>query len=203
MATELGSLDRWLWVVLDVAGLLALWRKEQHYLLLFLAPVAALALVNAFGKWPFGAFRTNMFMSVYLFPIPILGLELLGSGNQTRKRALLGLVLATSVVPGFLFGFDWHGHKRTWTRDHYERQVIERLYALRQAAARPSSQAHRAPASLLRSAHLVPDLTSYYLKLTTPTFSAKIPSLFRRQFRGRRGEFGASLREKNKVRQAD
>lgn len=178
VAAELGSVDRWLWIAFSVAGLVALWRKQRHQLLLLFAPLLVLVLVNALSKWPFGAFRTNIFMSAYLFPVPLLGLELLATGKVWRERALLGAVLLTCVVPGFLFGFDWHGHKRTWTRDHYQRQVIERLYDLRQAQLREQPDAPRAP--LVLDLHTY-ESNNYYVR-THPTFSAKYGPFFERNF---------------------
>jgi hypothetical protein len=178
VAAELGSLDRWLWLALSVAGLIASWRYRRHHLLLLFAPVLVLALVNAAGKWPFGAFRTNMFMSVYLFPVPLLGLELLARRSVLRERALLFAVSATCVIPGFLFGFDWHGHKRTWTRDHYGREVITRLYELRTEQLRERPDAPRA--------RLVLDLHTYetqrYYLGTHPTVSAKYGAFFKANF---------------------
>jgi hypothetical protein len=177
-ATELGSVDRWLWITLSVAGLVALARHRRQHLLLLVAPVLVLALVNALGKWPFGAFRTNMFMSVYLFPVPLLGLEWLARASVLRERALLLAVSMTCLLPGFLFGFDWHGHKRTWTRDHYGREVIERLYELRREQLRERPDAPRA--------RLVLDLHTYetqrYYLQTHPSFSAKYGAFFKANF---------------------
>jgi hypothetical protein len=178
VAQELGSIDRWLWIGLSLAGLVGLYRKRRHHLLLFAAPLVVLVLVNALSKWPFGAFRTNMFLSVYLFPVPFFGLELLSGQSLARKQGLIGAVLLTCVAPGFLFGFDWQGHKRTWTRDHYERQVIERLYELRQAQLRERPDAPRAPLILDLHTH---ESHAYYLG-THPTFSAKYAQFFRQNF---------------------
>jgi hypothetical protein len=177
-AAELGSVDRWLWIALSLAGLVALWKRRRPELLLFVLPVLMLVLVNAVGKWPFGAFRTNVFMSVYLFPVPLLGLELLAADSTRRQRVLLAAVLLTSVVPGFLFGFDWRGHKLMWTRDHYQRQVIERLYELRQAELRDRPDAP--PARLVLDLHTY-ESHDYYLQLH-PTFRAKYGDYFAKNF---------------------
>jgi hypothetical protein len=177
-AAELGSVDRWLWIGLSLAGLVALWRKRRAELLLFVLPVVVLALVNSVGKWPFGAFRTNVFLGVYLFPVPFLGLELLAGDNPRRRQALIGAVLLTCVVPGFLFGFDWRGHKRMWTRDHYERQIIERLYELRQEQLRDHPDAPRA--RLVLDLHTY-ESHDYYLRVH-PIFSVKYRDFFAKNF---------------------
>ncbi len=178
IAAELGAVDRWLWIGLYVAGVLALSRKQPWRLLVLVAPLGVLVLLNAVGKWPFGAFRTNLFTSPYLFPVPILGLEMLGVASWHRLRALLGVVACTCIVPGFLFGFDWHGHKRTWTRDHYEREVIETLYRLRQKQLRARPDAPRARLVLDLHTH---ESHAYYLKVH-PTFSAKYGRFFADNF---------------------
>lgn len=177
-AAELGSVDRWLWIGLSLAGLVALWRKRRAELLLFVLPVLVVALVNFVGKWPFGAFRTNVFLGVYLFPVPFLGLELVAGESLRKRQVLIGAVLVTSVVPGFLFGFDWHGHKRMWTRDHYQRQVIERLYQLRQEHLRDRPDAP--PARLVLDLHTY-ESQDYYLRVH-PTFSAKYRAFFGQNF---------------------
>jgi hypothetical protein len=178
IALEVGAVDRWAWTLLSLAGLLALWRTRRRELLLLVAPLVVLTLANMVGKWPLGAFRTNLFTSVYLFPLPILGLELLLAHLRRVGQATAGLLLLTTVGLGFTCGFDWHGHKRTWTRDHYQREVIERLYALRtkQLAKEPD----------LPRARLILDLHTYesheyYLK-THPEFRAKYHDFFAKNF---------------------
>lgn len=177
-AREIGTVDRWLWLVLSGAGLWALWRNERRLLLLLAAPMLTLTLANLVGKWPLGAFRTNLFTAVYLFPLPLVGLELCRNQNRDLGRALLGGVLACCVLPGFLFGFDWHGHKRTWTRDHYQREVIEKLYELRQRQLRENPNLGRARLILDLHTH---ESYDYYLG-THPEFRAKYREFFAKNF---------------------
>lgn len=177
-ALELGTIDRWLWWGLGAVGLWSLWRRQRELLLVLLAPLLVLTLVNVVGKWPLGAFRTNLFTAVYLFPLPLLGFDMVLGRSKELGRALLLAVLGASIVPGFLFGFDWRGHKRTWTRDHYQREVIEKLYELRQ---RQLSNYPNLP-----RARLILDLHTYeshtYYTETHPAFRAKYRDFFRRQF---------------------
>lgn len=178
VAAELGSVDRWLWVALYLAGVAALARKQPPRLALFVAPLAVLVLLNAGGKWPLGAFRTNLFASAYLFPVPLMGLELLAGGKRRREWAGIAAVAVTCLIPGFRFGFDWHGHKRTWTRDHYQREVLDTLFRLRTEQLRARPDAQRARLVLDLHTHESHD---YYLKVH-PTYRAKYAQFFRDNF---------------------
>jgi hypothetical protein len=176
--SKLGAVDRWVWVVLTVAGLIALGRSRRDVLLLTVGPLLALTLVNALGKWPHGAFRTNAFLAPYLFPLPVLGIELLARGVALRRDLLIGLVALTSILPGFAFGFEWRGHKRLWTRDHYERQIIEQLYELRQRDLRKNPKAKRARLILDLHTH---ESQEFYLEHHRD-FSKRYGSYFQRNF---------------------
>lgn len=134
----LASADRLFWVGLSFAGLFALLRRRRDLLLVLFAPLLVVMLANFAGKWPLGAFRTNIWIMVYTLPLPFVGVQLLAI-NRRVGAAIGVLVLVLTLLPGFLFGFDWHGHKRTFTRDFYQREVIAKLYAYRkeQLAKRP------------------------------------------------------------------
>jgi hypothetical protein len=129
-ARELVSADRLFWVSLSFAGLWALWRQRRDLLMVLFAPLVVMMLGNFAGKWPLGAFRTNLFVLVYTVPLPFLGMELLAVSRRIAL-AIGTLAVTLTIIPGFRFGFDWHGHKRTFTRDFYEREVIAKLYAYR------------------------------------------------------------------------
>jgi hypothetical protein len=176
-ADKLGSVERLFWVGLSFIGLFALARKRRDLLLVLFAPLIMIVLANLAGKWPLGAFRTNIWVMVFTLPLPFLGLQLLAI-NRRVGAALLALVLGLTVVPSFLFGFDWHGHKRTFTRDFYEREVIAKLYAYRkeQLAKRPDAPRAR----LLLELHTwYPHV--YYLE-DHPEFRAKYAQFFADNF---------------------
>lgn len=169
--------DRWMWIGLTLLGIVALVRKRREQALLWLLPLAAVVIVNAIGKWPLGQFRTNLFTCVYLFPLPVLALELL---LELRVRSLgwaLSALIGLHVVLGFSYGFHWGDRKRIWCQSGYSREVLAALYELRseQRAERPR----------VKRARLVLDLYShkafdYYLKLH-PTLSQRYKD-FRKQF---------------------
>lgn len=131
-AAELASADRLFWMCLSYAGLWALWKKQRALLLVFGLPLLVMLVGNYLGKWPLGAFRVNIFVMVYTLPLPFLGMQLLADANPRMLWATGALAMVLTVIPGFRFGFDWHGHKRTFTRDFYQREVISKLYEYRQ-----------------------------------------------------------------------
>ncbi len=129
-ASKLASWDRLFWVGLSFAGLVALARRRRDLLLVLFAPLVVMMLANFVGKWPLGAFRTNIWILAFTLPLPFLGMQFLAFDRRIGA-ALGALVLGLTLIPGFLFGFDWHGHKRTFTRDFHEREVIAKLYEYR------------------------------------------------------------------------
>jgi hypothetical protein len=177
LATRIGEADRVLWIALTLLGVAAVVRKNRLLALLLLLPLATLVAVNALGKWPFGQFRTNLFLCVYLFPLPLLAMDraaqLLG---WRRQLPLLGLVLL-DVLGSWSLSFDLEGHKRIWGYDGSAREVLPVLYQLRKEELARHPNAKRA--------RLVVDLFTakpfeYYLRLH-PQFSREYAD-FEQQF---------------------
>jgi hypothetical protein len=177
-ARELGSADRLLWIGLSAVGLWALWRQRRAHLLLLGMPLLVVLGANWVGKWPLGAFRTNIFASVYLFLFPLIGMEVLAKLGGVAQRALAVAVIGLNLLPGFLYGFDWHGHKRTYTRDHYQREVLAKLhdYRVKQLKDHPEyGQARLVMDSHTWHPHL------YYLN-DHPVFRERYRAFFKRNF---------------------
>ncbi len=64
---ELKHLDGSIWRALGLLGLAALYRRRQWRELALLAgPLGVLIVLNRFGFWPLGAFRTNLFALLYV-----------------------------------------------------------------------------------------------------------------------------------------
>jgi hypothetical protein len=176
-ARELGALDRLFWTCLSFAGLWALWRQRRDLLFVLFAPLVVMLLGNLLGKWPLGAFRTNIWVMAYTLPLPFLGMQWVA---VTRRigAGIAALVLTLTVVPGFCFGFDWHGHKRTFTRDFYAREVIQKLYAYRNVQLAKNPNLPRA--RLLLEPHTWYSYT-YYVQYH-PGYSAKYGKFFENNF---------------------
>jgi hypothetical protein len=186
MARELGSADRLFWVVMVGAGLLGLWRQRRDLLWVLLGPLLVTVLANYVGKWPLGAFRTNLFITVYVLPLALLGFQFLGT-TERRAHVLAGLVLSLCLIPGFAYGFDLEGHKRIFTRDHYQRQIMGKLRAYReeQLAADPKQK----PIPLLLEPHTYSPYR-YYVG-DHPLFKAKYEKFFATHFKAEKVNPGA------------
>jgi len=177
-ARELGSADRLLWIGLSAVGLWALWRQRRAHLLLLGLPLLVVLGANWVGKWPLGAFRTNIFASVYVFLFPLIGMEALSKLGGVAQRALAVAVIGLNLLPGFLYGFDWHGHKRTYTRDHYQREVLAKLHDYREKQLKEHPE--YGPARLVMDSHTWhPHL--YYLN-DHPVFRERYRAYFKRNF---------------------
>ncbi len=141
VARELGSADRLFWIGMVAAGLVGLWKTRRDLLWVLVAPLIVVVLGNFVGKWPLGAFRTNLFIASYVIPLAVLGFQYLAT-SERRGHLLAGLVLTVTLIPGFAYGFDLDGHKRIFTRDHYQRQIMAKLesYRKEQLAAEPGQK---------------------------------------------------------------
>jgi len=145
-ADELRALDRLAWLLLHLLGLHCLiFRRQREELLLLCLPFLVTIGANLLGRWPLGAFRTNLFLCAYLFPLPIYGLTQLAGSGRRRRIAVSALALVLLMVPGFAFGFDGHREKRTWTRSHHMPEVLALLRHERDRELKRQPEAPPAP----------------------------------------------------------
>lgn len=109
MAAEV---DVWVWVGLHVVGLLAMAWKRARYLLLFWSPLLACVALNLAGRWPIGAFRTNVFLIAGTSAIAAFAFEWLKlEWSKLRGALALAPALVILGVPLALFERDFHRHK--------------------------------------------------------------------------------------------
>jgi hypothetical protein len=178
-----------MWVGMSYAGLVALALKRRELLWVLLAPLLVTVLANFVGKWPLGAFRTNLYITPYVLPIALIGADFLGS-TPKRGLALGSLVFALCLLPGFAFGFDLHGHKRLFTRDHYQREVIAKLKAYRERQLVEDDD--KSPIPLWMEAHTY--LSHMYYLRDHPKTGPKYRPFFDTQFRTKRVKDSVFLR---------
>ncbi|HYO96977.1 MAG TPA: glycosyltransferase family 39 protein [Polyangiaceae bacterium] len=106
----LAAIDAGVWALLHLVGLAALLRQRRLLELLALAlPLWTLFIFNQAGVWPFGAFRTNLFVLAYSIPIAAFAIE---PRDPSKARGWQTFaVLAMVVVPLLAFERDWHKRK--------------------------------------------------------------------------------------------
>jgi hypothetical protein len=177
---ELRDLDRLLWIGLHLLGLFYLVsRRRREELLLLYMPLLALIAVNIAGRWPLGAFRTNLFLCVYLLPIPIYGLAVL-AGSTVRRRATVGaLAAAVAVLPALLWGLGRYDQKLIWTRGHQMPAVLELLQ--RQRDEHLAKDPGYPRETLILDAHT--SHSNYYYLHIHPSSRERNESYFRANFR--------------------
>lgn len=127
---ELAGVESLAWIVLFVAGATLLWRRRELWAL-FLVPVATVMVFNVVGLWPWGAFRTNLFVLAYVFCLPFVTLARIAQHSQ---RALTATLVAGSilfVVPTVAFGLGVRAEKRAWTGHSEFPRIVERIVSER------------------------------------------------------------------------
>jgi hypothetical protein len=95
---------------LHLLGLVVIARgRRLREALLLVLPLIVVSLFNAFGFWPFGEFRTNLFTLAYAAPLACMAFDWPG------KRRLQNLAMAPALclifVPLFTFESDWNRRK--------------------------------------------------------------------------------------------
>jgi len=176
------SAERLAWVFAHFLGAYVLARRRRwDVMLLLFLPLLTLVVVNLVGYWPLGAARMNLFACAYVLPIAAIGLDGLVGMSRTRTWITAGVVLSLSVLPGFAFGFDWHRHKRTWTRDHYARLILVRLRSLREQHLKADPT--RPPERVLLDTHSWHPVRFY--EAYHPDFAGE--SFYAQNFRNERG----------------
>lgn len=126
--------DYWLWVALVAGGVASLLQRRRHAALgLLLGPLAVTFLFNLLGRWPWSAFRVNVFFLAYLLPLACVSIDaLLG----LRPRWVRGLAVATLLLvigwPQIGFGWGLRTRKRAWVSHSELPAVLARLRAERE-----------------------------------------------------------------------
>jgi hypothetical protein len=106
---ELRSLDVILWVLLHVAGLTVILRTRRlREALLVVLPLFVTMAFNVCGFWPFGEFRTNLFVLGYAAAIAAFSIERKAERGRWEDLIPAGVLV---LVPLFVFERSWHRNK--------------------------------------------------------------------------------------------
>jgi hypothetical protein len=107
---QVALVDWGVWLVLHAMGLLGLvWSRNWRGALLFWSPVLVCVTLNLLGRWPIGAFRTNLFLLAGMAAVASLAFEWYRP-VQAKLASLLPVGLLV-VAPLLVFERDWHAQK--------------------------------------------------------------------------------------------
>jgi hypothetical protein len=77
-------------------------RREWLWALLLVSPWLVTIGLNAFGKWPYGVFRANLFLLAYSLPLALIGLHAAGGWLAGRfEGPIVGRLRGVHIVPLF------------------------------------------------------------------------------------------------------
>ncbi len=128
----LRPLDRAVWVVLALVGLVVIaLRRRSHALVLFV-PLVTLALFNALRLWPLGVFRANVFAIVYTAGIACMAFELPARALAKLWDAVPALVLV--FAPLAILDRGWSDQKEALTYSSEFPSAIRRLLEVKLGA---------------------------------------------------------------------
>ncbi|HTQ02601.1 MAG TPA: hypothetical protein VMI54_02050 [Polyangiaceae bacterium] len=96
------------WIALAGLGVVRLLQRKRFLeLALVVGPLFVVVTFNSLGLWPFGAFRTNLFLVAYSSALAASALD----GFQALERFELAPVLLATVLPLVAFERTWNGEK--------------------------------------------------------------------------------------------
>jgi hypothetical protein len=128
----LRPLDRAVWVILTLVGLVVIGLRRRAHALVLVVPLVMLALFNALRLWPLGVFRANVFAIVYTAGIACMAFELPARALAKLWDAVPALVLV--FVPLALLDKGWSDHKEALTYSSEFPTAIRRLLEVKLGA---------------------------------------------------------------------
>ena len=163
-------------VTLAAAALLVA-RRRFTALIIWVLPWVLTGVFNAAGKWPYGVFRTNLFLLVYTTGIIVLGLDELATwrawSTSTKRAATAALIAFSALV-------------FPWNLDHF-RVKEERSMALHTSVRTAIEQIAReapaeGPVDLILDGHAC-GIFRYYTRLHRDTKAVLRPVFSSPRFR--------------------
>ena len=162
---SLEAVDLWVWVVLHVIGVVSLFAQRRFRLVVLLVlPFVVVTAVNAIGRWPFGLFRTNLFLVAYTAAIAAMAVDLPGAVASRWFAVVPGVVLV--IAPFLVLDGDWNARKRALAHDSDFAKVVKALVELEAAPRRDEKRTQ------LVLARRVCPLYDYYVNVQ-PNISRK------------------------------
>ena len=174
--------DAWyyFWVGLHLAGIVSLaHRRRFHLLTLWLLPLLVALGFNQIGRWPFSAFRVNLFTLAYTLPLACAGFDgLLGNRRRWVELSTRAAVVFVLWLPYALFGFGWHEDKDYWTTST---EMVETMARMRKVRERTLQRRPDAPPETILLDSYACGPMRYYTQLDAKTLR-KHGEFFRENF---------------------
>jgi hypothetical protein len=120
-------------IALVVIGVGSIVRERRHQLAaLLLGPWAVMVVFNVVGAWPYGLFRTNTFMLLYMLLLLAIGLDAVVAAVAARTRLRPVAIVLASVLTVLTLPFEAralaHKGPGTLTSESSVRAALERIY---------------------------------------------------------------------------
>jgi hypothetical protein len=128
---KLGAIGAGAWLALHAVGIVALLVYRRRWLVLLVGPLLVTIAFNAISLWPFGAFRSNVFLLAYLFLIPMLGLDVLLLARRAAARLAGTLGSALLLVTNLSAGFEPHIRKHFFSTQTEMATLVRRMASVR------------------------------------------------------------------------
>jgi hypothetical protein len=128
---KLAEVGCYAWLLLHGLGLLALLAYRRRWLLLLTGPLLVSMAFNALSLWPFGAFRSNVFLLAYLVLMPMFGLDVLLAMRAVIARLAGALGSALLLVANLSSGFEPHARKHFFSGQTEMTSLVTRMAAIR------------------------------------------------------------------------
>jgi hypothetical protein len=151
---KVAQLAAYAWLLLHGVGLFGLVAYRRQWLLLLTGPLLMSMATNALSLWPFGAFRSNVFLFAYLILIPMVGLDVLLAARPAIARLAGALGCAFLLVASLSSGFEPHTRKHFFTGQTEMTSLLTRMAAIR--AEQPENLLRHATPVLLDSYSCAP-----------------------------------------------
>jgi len=93
---------------------LALWRRQFLPAILLAAPIVTTLAFHLLGLWPWGRFRANQFLIIYIVLLTLYSFELLGRGSRRRLVSIGVTAIAFFLISAHCpTDFSAHDRKRS------------------------------------------------------------------------------------------
>lgn len=126
------------WLAHGVGLVLLLLRRRFVIAALLASPCLVLWAFNALHLWPMGAFRTNLFVIVYMTAIAAAAFDVEWKGVRAWATLIPACVIV--VLPFFFLNRHFHAAKQAMTYDGYMPEALTTIVSLRKSERRPTRE---------------------------------------------------------------